>query len=833
MHPRTGQLIPIDLPEICAPRAALMDTYKNAAGKRCVYVHAPAGSGKTVSTLLWLKKSGRRTIWIGLDRYDNAPAAFYRVFLSALAAFFPQGEDLTALIRGPAFGASPIEFTVEALARFSLSEEPCALVFDDFHLITNEEVLKSFYYVMKRLPLSFLVMVLSRSAPPEAFSPYGTNGQIALIQRADLAFRSEEIRRHFASFGHFLTVKEAEDACAATEGWAIAVSALAIGGSAYAGEASTQNPLRKYIAAQIWDKLDGDLRRFMMQTAVVDKFSEALCQSVTQNPRSRQILRALLGENLFLSHQEGAFRYHPLFLDFLREELAKEGSLEQRELHRRAAAYYVGAEDDRNALYHFIQCGDAQGIAGALGRFLSTHVESSSDMSGIAYLNRLPSRVLAQNPCLHVSCAWCAFFFGEAQEVFFHLDRVYARMGEILGANSAFFQPVLLLCINDPRYPFTAQLDRLRSLRPPFGTGGESAPKILRHKLPYFLRIYRDFTQYALNMDARFAEFRAVFAPLFKQHYAVLEPGMRSWLLYNQNRLREALSLVTGDPVPDSLELIFLSRLQIATCLHAAGQEEEAALYRRELAALVQSEKLLHLLPILTAYETKLKLQDGDRAAAGAWFTHYFVDPQPQFYKLFMHATTVRAHMVLGEYAQAEVLCGKLRGLSAGYGRVLDVAEADVLRAILLWLTGRREAALALLQETLWAMQPYGYIRVFADEGRALLPLLRQATKALDKAPVPDAAKRAFLREVYLAAYAQSKRHRGIAAAGQKPVKLSAQQRRVLELLAKGCKNADIVDLTGLSINTIRYHTKMAYQKLEVTSAIDAVLRARELKLIE
>ncbi|HHV12415.1 MAG TPA: response regulator transcription factor [Clostridiales bacterium] len=68
---------------------------------------------------------------------------------------------------------------------------------------------------------------------------------------------------------------------------------------------------------------------------------------------------------------------------------------------------------------------------------------------------------------------------------------------------------------------------------------------------------------------------------------------------------------------------------------------------------------------------------------------------------------------------------------------------------------------------------------------------------------------------------------------GQKPVKLSKQQKSVLELLAKGYKNAKIVDMTGLSINTIRYHTKIVYRKLDVSNAMDAVLRARELGLIE
>ena len=68
--------MPVSLPEICAPRPELLQTFDKAAKNQYIYVHAPAGYGKTISTLLWLKKSGRKVIWISLDPYDNTPVLF-------------------------------------------------------------------------------------------------------------------------------------------------------------------------------------------------------------------------------------------------------------------------------------------------------------------------------------------------------------------------------------------------------------------------------------------------------------------------------------------------------------------------------------------------------------------------------------------------------------------------------------------------------------------------------------------------------------------------------------------------------------------------------------
>ena len=70
----------VPLPEICAPRRELLARIEQAAGKKLIFISAPAGAGKTVSALLWLRSSARQTIWVGLDPYDNPTSVFYRMF---------------------------------------------------------------------------------------------------------------------------------------------------------------------------------------------------------------------------------------------------------------------------------------------------------------------------------------------------------------------------------------------------------------------------------------------------------------------------------------------------------------------------------------------------------------------------------------------------------------------------------------------------------------------------------------------------------------------------------------------------------------------------------
>ena len=141
-----------------------------------------------------------------------------------------------------------------------------------------------------------------------------------------------------------------------------------------------------------------------------------------------------------------------------------------------------------------------------------------------------------------------------------------------------------------------------------------------------------------------------------------------------------------------------------------------------------------------------------------------------------------------------------------------------------------------MLVSALSLLQPYGFLRVIADEGASILPVLRRIAGRVKTADYDGPLDRGYVNEAMLAAHGMAKQHKGVIAvrAGQdKPVKLSRQQAYMLSLLSQGYKNAEIAELTGLSIPTIKTHTSVAYRKLGVNNAMDAVLKARELNLIE
>jgi len=146
-----------------------MAYFDEAAKDGFVFVSAPGGSGKTVSTLLWLKQSNRIPVWIGLDSYDNPPSVFYKQLSTGLYSLQPDNENMRRILASPSFSSTPVEHTIELLSEMRPDDKKVSIVLDDFHLITNSEVIKSLPAVIRRLPHSFTVFILSRGDIPGEF----------------------------------------------------------------------------------------------------------------------------------------------------------------------------------------------------------------------------------------------------------------------------------------------------------------------------------------------------------------------------------------------------------------------------------------------------------------------------------------------------------------------------------------------------------------------------------------------------------------------------------------------------------------------------------------
>jgi DNA-binding NarL/FixJ family response regulator len=130
-------------------------------------------------------------------------------------------------------------------------------------------------------------------------------------------------------------------------------------------------------------------------------------------------------------------------------------------------------------------------------------------------------------------------------------------------------------------------------------------------------------------------------------------------------------------------------------------------------------------------------------------------------------------------------------------------------------------------------------ISVFGDEAHVLGAIEAGATgyllKDADAAAIGAAILRLIAGESPIsAAIARHllKRFQSPPAAGEAP-HLTARERDVLQLIAKGLSYARIADSLGMSVNTVPSYVKQIYRKLQVNSRGEAVFEALALGLIK
>jgi LuxR family maltose regulon positive regulatory protein len=146
--------------------------------------------------------------------------------------------------------------------------------------------------------------------------------------------------------------------------------------------------------------------------------------------------------------------------------------------------------------------------------------------------------------------------------------------------------------------------------------------------------------------------------------------------------------------------------------------------------------------------------------------------------------------------------------------------EITVLEALAFQAEGKLPAALNAMADALSQSRTEGYVRLFLDEGPAMINLLRQAVKA---GIMPDYATQLLTSFPIKPIIAQTQ---------PLPEFLSTRELDVLRLMVSGYSNPEIARELVVSVGTIKTHTSHIYSKLNVRNRAEAVKRAIDLKLI-
>jgi LuxR family transcriptional regulator, maltose regulon positive regulatory protein len=410
------------------PRASLQSLLDVGVEAKLCLVVAPAGFGKTTLLTQWRAVAGAgRVAWISLDEGDSDPTRFWVYVVETLRTVEPDvGTSALVALGRP---SADLYRTVlpGLLNELSTSGSPLALVLDDYHLITNPTCHQSLTFFLDHLPADVHVVLSARADPPLPLARMRARGELAEIRVTDLQFTDEEAAALLnGSMGLQLATDEVERLAERTEGWAagLVLAGLSLRGrpdaSAFIASFHGDNRhVADYLGAEVLARQPDTIRAFLLRTSILGRLSGPLCDAVLEVDGSAGLLVELERSNLFLvpldDHREW-YRYHHLFAQLLRLELASREPALLPTLHQRAAAWHRQAGNLDEAIHHASAAGEFAEAAGLIGRHWLTYWRRGQRATVARWLNGLPEEVIMADPPVAYVAAWIRGYSGASKQ---------------------------------------------------------------------------------------------------------------------------------------------------------------------------------------------------------------------------------------------------------------------------------------------------------------------------------------------------------------------------------------------------------------------------------
>jgi LuxR family maltose regulon positive regulatory protein len=885
------------------PRPRLIEKLNAGLSGKLTLISAPAGFGKTTLVSEWIADCERPFAWLSLDERDGDLTRFLTYFIVALQSLALSGAEGVESSMGTqalSMLESPQPPPTESVLTTLLNEiaaipNEFALVLDDYHVIDTPAVDQALTFLLEHLPSQMHLVITTREDPPLPLPRLRVRGLLTELRAADLRFTVEET----AVFLKQITDLElSADEIAAlekrTEGWiaGLQLAALSMQGradihgfiEAFAGD---DRYIVDYLADEVLQRQPDHIHSFLLQTSILEHLSGSLCDAVTSQKTSTQLLIELERSNLFvipLDDKRHWYRYHHLFADVLQAHLMEEQPAEHPILHQRASQWFEQNGLTADAVHHAFAAQDFERAARIIELAWAEMDRSRQSVTWLGWAKRLPDHLVRTRPVLSLGYAWAYLDTGEMEAANMWLqeaehcletktDFVIADEEEFqyLPGSIAAARTYLALALGDMdgtiKYAQQAlelfpEEEYLRRGTPgallglAFWSQGnlleaqqafadamssyEKAGNILFVITGAYVLADMELAQgrlrRAVSTYEEALELAQTHDDLVMRGAADLYTGL-SELCLEQNDLPAAKAhLLKSKELGDEASL---PRWHYRWCVAQAKIKEAEGNLDEALASLDEAERQYVRGPVpdirsTAAMKARVWIKQGKLRNAQHWADEQelSVDDEPSYLREFDYITLARIKIAQCKNNGAEcdiqeamtLLACLLQAAEAGK-RTGSKLEILVLQALAHEAVGNTSAALEHLAQALALAEPEGYIRLFVGEGSPMVALLKRVKTE------SNGLKR-YVSQLLTAFGVEEDIHPSSLNLQPLVEPLSERELEVLQLVAQGLSNRQIAERLYLALPTVKGHNRNIYSKLQVTRRTEAVARARELGLL-
>ena len=408
-------------------REELVGYLAGCATSRLLLVEAPAGFGKTTAVAQWRASmiEDRPFAWVSLDRGDDDPARLWSHVVGALQGACPEfggGDTLRALrAQGPDVPGKVLPRLANELAALRAR---VVVVLDDYHMISEPSCHDQVGFLLSHLPAAVQLVLVTRAEPPLPLARLRAAGVMAEVRAPELRFtpaQAAALVRTVAAVE--LTEADLADLVERTEGWPAGVylAALSLRGHSSPGAFVRQfngdnRFIVDFLAEEVLSRQPAQIRQFLARTAVLDRFCAPLCEAVTGSANAAQILDVVERDNLFLvplDDDRQWYRYHHLFAQVLRSQLARTEPAIVPTLHQRASAWHRQSGSAEEAIDHALAARDVTAAVNLIACHWPAYMDIGRVSTVHGWMRWLGDDQIGADPVAAHCAAWCAVISGD------------------------------------------------------------------------------------------------------------------------------------------------------------------------------------------------------------------------------------------------------------------------------------------------------------------------------------------------------------------------------------------------------------------------------------
>jgi LuxR family maltose regulon positive regulatory protein len=300
-----------------------------------VFVVAGEGCGKTHAVRSFLDRTNKKVIWISLSERDNDPRHFWGSVIKAVSFHDPgTGKALEEI--GFPESQSQIIRCHAVLQDATVDRKKHVVVVDNCQLVREKSIHDITSQVLAFPFPKETIILISRIEPALNTMALLSKGFLFRINADDLYFNEDEITAYFRLRNITLSPEEAKKIFTDTEGWILAIDLVV-------REMEKEN--KKYCSSRfkngsfrskaeaIYTSVPVSFQRLLVILSLFDRWPLEVAEKIAGSPEKfpPQGERAepfnLLSAVFYYDANLNGFRFHRLFLDFLREkqdELSRE-----------------------------------------------------------------------------------------------------------------------------------------------------------------------------------------------------------------------------------------------------------------------------------------------------------------------------------------------------------------------------------------------------------------------------------------------------------------------------------------------------------------------------